>query len=125
MDSFSYRKHNKTLTDAARKLRKEMTPQEHKLWYGFCRHYPIPMLRQKVIGKSIVDFYCAQAHLAIELDGSQHEIEQGKGSDMERTQILNAYGIEVMRFTNQEVDTLFPDVCRKIDEVIQSRKDGP
>lgn len=66
------RKHNPALTERARTLRKQMTPEERHLWYDFLRSYPVRFLRQKVIGNAIVDFYCAKATLAIELDGSQH-----------------------------------------------------
>ena len=54
-----------------------MTPEERHLWYDFLRNYPIRFNRQKIIGKYIVDFYCAKAKLIIELDGSQHFEENG------------------------------------------------
>ena len=53
----------------ARQLRKEMTPWERKLWYCFLKEYKVRFQRQKPIGNYIVDFYCAKAKLAIELDG--------------------------------------------------------
>ena len=66
-----YRKHNKALTGYARQLRQGMTQEERKLWYEFLRGYPVRFLRQKVIGQYIVDFYCAQAGLVLEIDGGQ------------------------------------------------------
>ena len=66
-----YRKHNKALTGYARQLRQGMTQEERKLWYEFLRGYPVRFLRQKVIGQYIVDFYCAQAGLVLEVDGGQ------------------------------------------------------
>ena len=56
----------------ARRLRREMTPHERKLWYLFLRKYPIKIYKQRIIGRFIVDFYCASAKLVIEVDGSQH-----------------------------------------------------
>lgn len=49
-----------------------MTRQEKHLWYDFLRSYPIKFYRQRPIGNYIVDFYCSEAHLVIELDGNQH-----------------------------------------------------
>ena len=66
------RKHNSKLTTLARNLRKNMTKEEKHLWYDFLKNYPVRFLKQKVIDNYIVDFYCHEAKLIIELDGSQH-----------------------------------------------------
>jgi len=66
------RKHNAKLVSSAKELRKNMTKEERHLWYDFLRDYPVRFYRQKVLGKYIVDFYCREAKLVIELDGSQH-----------------------------------------------------
>ena len=58
-------KHNKSLVSNARTLRKNMTKEERHLWYDFLRSYPVKFLRQKILGKYIVDFYCAEAKLAV------------------------------------------------------------
>ena len=113
--------YNNKLISRARELRKEMTPQERHLWYDFLRHYPIKIYKQKVIDNFIVDFYCYQAKLIIELDGSQHYTEEGLGYDEERTNILNTYNIEVIRFSNYEVDNNFEEVCKMIDDTIKSK----
>ena len=47
----------------ARRLRREMTPHERKLWYLFLRKYPVKIYKQRIIGRFIVDFYCASAKL--------------------------------------------------------------
>jgi very-short-patch-repair endonuclease len=65
-------KQNPNLTDYAQQLRREMTKEEKHLWYDFLKSLPVTIQRQKVIGKYIVDFYCASAKLVIEIDGSQH-----------------------------------------------------
>ena len=80
----------------ARRLRREMTPHERKLWYLFLRKYPAKIYKQRIIGRFIVDFYCASANLVIELDGSQHYEPQGLAYDAERSQFLMALGLEVL-----------------------------
>ena len=61
---------NKNLTDYARELRKNMTKEERHLWYDFLRYCTPRFRRQEIIGSYIADFYCHQAKLVIELDGS-------------------------------------------------------
>ena len=83
--------------------------------------YPIRFLRQKVIGKYIVDFYCAKAGLVVELDGSQHYEEVNRAEDETRTAYLETYGLRVIRIPNSEVNRNFQGVCEYIDvEVKQS-----
>ena len=94
----------------ARRLRKEMTPHEHKLWYLFLRKYPVKIYKQRIIGRFIVDCYCASARLVIELDGSQHYEPQGLTYDAERSRFLTALGLEVLRFSNRDIDRDFRGV---------------
>ena len=82
------RKHNTAIVSFAKDLRKNMTKEEKHLWYDFLKTHPARFLRQKVLGKYIADFYCAQAKLVIELDGSQHYKEEGREYDYERTSYL-------------------------------------
>jgi putative DNA (cytosine-5-)-methyltransferase len=112
---------NFRMLETARKLRREMTPQETKLWYRFLRSYPVKIYKQRIIESFIVDFYCADARLVIEIDGSQHYTEQGKCYDEERSQILRAYGLKVLRFSNRDVDRSFDSVCAQIQNIIQER----
>ena len=109
----------------ARRLRREMTPHERKLWYLFLRKYPVKIYKQRIIGRFVVDFYCASAKLVIELDGSQHFEAQGVAYDMERSAFLQALGLRVLRFTNRDVDRDFCGVCEQIDLVIQERTQSP
>ncbi|MGN1403743.1 MAG: endonuclease domain-containing protein [Ruminococcus sp.] len=69
----------------------------------------------------IVDFYCSAARLVIELDGSQHYTEDGEEYDEIRTEILEQYQLEVLRFSNGEVDRNFEGVCRTIEENVKLR----
>ena len=115
------RKHNKDIVPAAKMLRKNMTKEERRLWYDFLRTYPVRFSRQKVLGRYIVDFYCASAKLVVELDGSGHYTEEGKQYDEERTAFLEEYGLTVIRIPNTEVNNKFRVVCEYIDgEVKQS-----
>ncbi len=110
---------NPHLTPLSRNLRKRMTKQEKHLWYDFLRKYKVQFNRQKVIGKFIVDFYCHSAQLVVEVDGWQHQNAATMQKDIERTKILNTYGIEVLRFTNDEIDNNFFEVCRRIREKVE------
>ena len=114
-------KHNPTLTPQAKALRQAMTPQEQRLWFGYLRDYPIRILRQKVIDRFIVDFYCAKARLVIEIDGKQHETKQGRAHDHERTQYLQGRGLTVLRFSNIVVDYNYANVCDMIDMTIRQK----
>ena len=112
---------NYKMLGTARTLRRNLTPQERKLWYVFLRDYPVKIYKQRIIESFVVDFYCAQARLVIELDGSQHYTEQGKAYDAERSAVLEQYGLLVLRFANNDVDNHFDAVCAQIDSTIQSR----
>ena len=104
----------------ARRLRSEMTPHERKLWYLFLRKYPVKIYKQRIIGRFVVGFYCASAKSVIELDGSQHYEPLGTAYDSERSAFLTALGLEVLRFSNRDVDMNFRSVCTQIDITIQN-----
>ena len=112
---------NENLKAHSRKLRKEMTKEETLLWYNFLSKYPLRFRRQYIIGNYIVDFYCHQAKLAVELDGSQHYEPETQCKDTQRTQYLNSQGIEVLRFSNLEVLKEFDAVCAQIHSTAQHR----
>ena len=109
----------------ARRLRREMTPHERKLWYLFLRKYPVKIYKQRILGRFIVDFYCACAKLVIEVDGSQHYDSQGMAYDEERSAFLSALGLDVLRFSNRDIDRDFRGVCEQIDITIQNRRESP
>ena len=113
------RKHNSTLTKNARALRKNMTKEERHLWYDFLKTYPVRFLRQKVIDNYIVDFYCHDARLIIELDGSQHYEKEGLLKDKIRTERIETRELTVIRIPNNEVMQNFRGVCEYIDTVVK------
>ena len=113
--------HNHKLTPRARELRKSMTKEERRLWYEYLHNYPYRFRRQVAFGNYILDFYCAAAKLAIELDGSQHYEPAEQIYDRKRTEYLNSLDICVLRFSNLDVLKNLPGVCQQIDMVISSR----
>ena len=113
--------YNTDLKELARDLRKNMTKQERRLWYDFLKNYPITINRQRPIECYIEDFFCYKAKLVIEVDGSQHFTKDGLEYDKIRTDILELYGLEVIRFSNYEVDSMFELVCDTIDRKIRER----
>lgn len=114
-------KYNGNLIPRAKELRKNATRQENHLWYDFLRTYPVRFQHQKTIDRFIADFYCHKARLVIELDGSQHYTDEGLAYDEERTNVLNTYNLEVLRFSNLDIDRNFNGVCMIIDEKIKER----
>ena len=113
------RKHNKDIVPIARMLRKNMTKEENHLWYVFLRTYPVRFSRQKVLGRYITDFHCAEAKLVIEFDGSGHYTEEGKQYDEERTAFLEEYGLTVIRISNTEIHKNFRGVCEYIKQLVE------
>jgi len=114
------RKHNSSLTGNAKKLRREMTKEERHLWYDFLRQYPVRFLRQKVIDNYIVDFYCHQARLIVELDGSQHYEPEIQKKDQHRTEELEKRGLRIIRIPNNAVTRNFTGVCEYIDQTVRT-----
>jgi len=114
-------KYNGKLISFAKELRQNATPQENHLWYDFLSDYPVPFQRQKTIDNFIADFYCHQAKLIIELDGSQHYTEKSKEYDEIRTEILEKYGLQVIRFSNRDINNNFKNVCLRIDCIVKKR----
>ena len=122
-----HRKHNTELTKNAKALRKNMTKEERHLWYDFLRTYPVRFLRQKVIDWYIADFYCHDARLVIELDGSQHYESNSLLRDAIRTEHMGNRGLTVLRIPNNAVNNNFRGVCEYIDEQVKTllEKESP
>lgn len=112
---------NGKLRKNAQALRKNMTKEEAHLWYQFLCRYPLRFRRQYVIGNYIADFYCHQAKLVIELDGSQHCTPQETERDILRTNYLQSQGLLVLRFSNLDVMRQFTSVCEVIDTTAKAR----
>ncbi len=108
------------MAEKARYLRSHMTREEKKLWHDFLQKCPYTFNRQYVFKRRIVDFYCEEKKLVIEIDGSQHYEEEGLRDDAKRTAFLKTFGCHVIRFSNREVNQEFDAVCRQIQNVLES-----
>ena len=113
--------YNNKNVEYARRLRREMTPWERKLWYCYLNKHTLRFYRQKPIENFIVDFYCPRAKLVIELDGGGHYDPKAEKKDNERTVALEKQGLKVIRFCNIDIDKNFRGVCESIDKEIYNR----
>jgi very-short-patch-repair endonuclease len=109
------------LTTLARENRHNPSPAEKKLWYEVLsgrKTGGYKFLRQKPLLEYIVDFYCSELLLAVEVDGDTHAGREAY--DKSRTEGLLQAGISVVRFTNDEVmrniDAVHEDLNRKIEQ---------
>ena len=102
-----------------RYLRKKLTPQEGMLW-GKLRNQQLgcKFRRQHSIGPYVADFYCHEKKLVIEIDGSQHM--QTKEYDKQRDEFFASFGISVLRFWNNEINTNIEGVLMKITQFLET-----
>ncbi len=112
------------LTELAKENRQKQTQAEAKLWEIFRskRLEGYKFIRQKPISKFILDFYCSELLLGIEVDGASHYNK--KEADNQRTAILNDMGIDVIRFSNEAVINDLEKVRQKLLELIDKRKNN-
>gem|GEM_PF-325966 len=105
----------------ARELRRRMTAPERKLWKGLRHDHNggLRFRRQHVIGHFIVDFYCPEARLVVEIDGRSHE--GAAAQDARREKWLRAQGFEVLRFANDNVLQHPESVTARIGEIARER----
>lgn len=96
--NFSYLPYDKNLKEKARTLRNTPTAAEKKLWYEYLNNHKYTFLRQKPISSYIVDFYCSELSLVIEIDGDSHLEEKNINYDIKRTKNLEKYGLKILRF---------------------------
>jgi very-short-patch-repair endonuclease len=107
-------------TERARQLRADATIFERKLWAHLrgAQVNGFAFRRQHPVGSYVLDFYCAAAKLAIELDGDQHGTPAGLAYDAARTRFLKQKRIRVMRFGNHELienlDGVRDEICRAL-----------
>jgi very-short-patch-repair endonuclease len=108
----------------ARQLRRALTPQASQLWVQLRKNQlnGLHFRRQQIVDGFVVDFYCHQAGLVVELDGPLHLGQFDY--DGERSKWLQARGLHVLRFTNAEIDTAMARVLACIAQVAQKRLAG-
>jgi very-short-patch-repair endonuclease len=106
----------------AKRLRREMTPPEVYLWQHF-RQQPdgIKIRRQHPLGPYILDFFCAQAKLAIEVDGIAHDMGDNPERDLRRDAHLTAQGIETVRVAAADIMKNSPAVADSLFQMIKAR----
>ena len=108
--------YNNKLKEVARHLRNNATKAERILWKSLsgkqCFGYDFH--RQKPLGNFIVDFFCQELMLAIELDGVSHNQASVMGRDKEKEAFLNSLGITVLRFQDEEI---YPDIRDALTEI--------
>ncbi len=104
----------------AKELRSAETEAEKKLWL-FLRNRQLrgkKFRRQHAMGNYILDFYCSECKLVIELDGEVHNAKETLQYDLARTEKLKEYDITVIRFWNSEVINQTEKVLEKIAEYL-------
>ena len=104
----------------SRRLRRDATRAESKLWYEFLRDLPHRFTRQKPLGAYIADFYCSRARLIVEIDGDTHFTDSAHARDARRTAALATLNLRVLRFTNAEVMEQFEAVCARIETALKT-----
>ena len=115
--------YNPSLKELARELRNNPTPPEKHLW-RFLRRRQIQGLefhRQVPIDQFIVDFYCHELRLAIEIDGSSHE--NAELEDGIRQKKIESFGVAFLRFENQEVMSKTEWVLQEITKWIKGGRE--
>ncbi len=106
----------------ARTMRKHPTPAEDLLWQQLRRKRfaGFHFRRQHPIVRYIVDFYCAEAKLVVEIDGAVHDRPGQEKYDIERQEFLESLGLRVMRFKNNEVMRGTDNVVKAIADALEA-----
>ncbi|MBP7850975.1 MAG: endonuclease domain-containing protein [Lentimicrobiaceae bacterium] len=106
----------------ARQLRKSLTPSEKILWQALRKKQVAGMRfrRQHPIAQFIVDFYCHQVGLIIEIDGEIHLERDQMERDENRTHALEHFGLQVLRFRNEQIKQDLDNVLNRIREEIDA-----
>jgi very-short-patch-repair endonuclease len=113
------------LKELARKLRKTMTFGEVILWKHLKgkQMHGYDFDRQRPIDRFIVDLYCKELMLAIEIDGSSHDSEAAQQKDLERQTRLESVSVQFLRFSEEAVRSQTSDVLAAIEQWIVQHKD--
>ena len=115
--------YNNHLKSLASELRNASTQSEVRLWkYLKGKQLGVRFIRQKPIGCYIVDFYCKELQLAIELDGLSHHFEETMKRDEEKENYLKSRHIDLLRFEDKEVLGDLDNVMAEIMDYIETNK---
>ncbi len=116
--------YNPDLKEKARNLRNNMTVAEKKIWHELLSKdqlHGFRFLRQKPIDCYIADFYCSALMLVIEIDGDSHFREEVQENDIERSKIFSSFGIDVIRYTNDQILNHFSNVVDDLESKVEMR----
>src|SRR3989338_10043326 len=114
-------KNKSKLLPRRRELRRNQTKQEEILWQKIRnRQLGFKFKMQYSIGGYILDFYCSEVKLVVELDGKQHSVKENFLYDQDRTEYLKILGCTVLRFKNEELKDNLGKVLLKIREFLPS-----
>ena len=117
---------NSFIFQRAEELRKHMTPAEESLWkYVHINEWKLKFRRQHPIANWVVDFYCHQIKLVIEIDGAIHDTEEVKRNDVEREKHLKDFGLTILRFKNDDIFNNKDAVIKKITQTINELLNSP
>ena len=106
----------------AKKLRNEPTASEIIFWSLLKQHFPdYRFKRQHPISQYIADFYCHKLKLVIEIDGAFHLSYESKINDKIRDEFMQSLGLEIIRFTNQEVCEKGENVIMRLKKMIKNK----
>jgi len=120
----TFLKNDPALKGRRKDLRRNQTDAERAFWSIVRNKQFLGMkfFRQYSFGPYILDFYCPEKKLAVELDGGQHNLPEGREYDAARTNYLNDHGVEVVRFWNNEVLGKMDGVLAGFELKISSRR---
>jgi len=117
---------NPIILQHAREMRHPQTPAEATIWRHLRnRNLEFKFRRQHPIERFIIDFYCAEVKLCIEIDGNTHLEQEQQKYDSARTEVLESIGCSVIRFTNNDVRYNINAVAQEILDicsVLKSKK---
>ena len=110
----------------AKELRSNQTEAEDALWQIVrANKIGYKIRRQHIVDGFIADFICLEKQVIIEIDGSVHLTEEQQAKDELRTQILNEYGFEVIRFSNKEILNNPSSIAEKIEDYLDNKSNSP
>ena len=120
-EGLGFLKYDKRLTVLARENRKNPTPAETLIWHKLLRskqfeHHKFH--RQKPIGPYIVDFYCSELRLVIEIDGDSHATQADY--DTQRTEYLSTLGLRVIRYANRDILNNLPGIYEHLQTNLET-----
>lgn len=114
---------SKTIFQYAESLRNSITEAEQIVWEKVCKNQlGVRIRRQHPIYKYIADYYCHELKLIIEIDGDIHLLKENHEYDINRDATLSEFGIQIIRFTNDQVINNIENVIEEIKKKIEELK---